>query len=91
MSFPLPFPPCATPSPPPFPGGKSAIDGAILPINHSTFLGDPQNPRLHRGQRAIGLPPLQPAMRRTLRRPLRPTQDIAPAAAGDQNLKQGIQ
>src|SRR5215217_5839264 len=52
MSIPLPFPPRATPSPPPLPGGKSAIDGAILPMNHPPFLGHPQTPGLHRGERA---------------------------------------
>ncbi len=77
---PLAFPPGA---PPPFPGGKSAIDGAILPMHHPAFLSHPQHPRLHRGQRALRLPPLPPAMRRALRRPWRPTRDIAPAAAGD--------
>jgi hypothetical protein len=58
MSIPLPFPPRATPSPPPLPGGKSAIDGAILPTNHALFFGHAQNPRLHGGQRAIRLPAL---------------------------------
>src|SRR4030095_624327 len=68
---PLAFPPVggalAAP-PPPSPGGKSAINGAILPMNHPAFLGHPQNPRLHCGQRALRLPPLQPAMRGALRR-----------------------
>jgi hypothetical protein len=91
MRLPLPFPPWATPAPPPFPGGKSAIHGAILPMNHPTFLGNPQNPGWHRGQRAIGLPALQPALRRALRRLVRPTRDIAPATAGDQHVEQGIQ
>jgi hypothetical protein len=35
-------------------------------MDHPAFFGNPQNPRLHRGQHAIGLPPLQPAMRGTL-------------------------
>src|SRR5215216_6053752 len=55
IRIPLPLPPWATPSPPPLPGGKSAIDGAILPMNHPPFLGNPQNPSLHRGERAIRL------------------------------------
>src|ERR687888_1087903 len=86
----LPSPPRATPSPPPLPGGKSAIDGAILPTNHPAFLGYPQNARLHRSQRAIRLPAPQPAMRGTLRRPLRPPRDITPPAAGNQNIQQRI-
>src|ERR1041384_3683276 len=80
MRIPLPFPPRATPSPPPFPGGKSAIDGAILPMNHPTFLSNPQHPRLHRSQGAIRLPPLQPAMRGALRPPLGAVRDSTPAA-----------
>src|SRR5512133_725520 len=90
MRIPLPFLPCATPSPPPLPGGKSAIDGAILPLNHATFLGNPENPCLHRSERAIRLPPLQPAMRGALRRPLRPTRDITPPTAGNQDIQQSI-
>jgi hypothetical protein len=54
-------------------------------MNHPTFLGKSQNPRLPRGQRALRLPPLPPAMRGALRRPLRPPRDIAPATAGDQH------
>src|SRR5678816_293700 len=91
MSIPLPFPPWATPSPPPFPGGKSAIDGAIVPTNHPTFFGHAQNPCLHGGQGAIRLPALQPSMRRALRRPLWPTRDVTPATARDQHVQQGIQ
>src|SRR4029453_11815785 len=91
MRIPLPFPPRATPSPPPFPGGKSAIHGAILPTNHPFFLGHTQNTRLHGGQRAIRLPALQPAMRRTLRGPLRPPGDITPPAARNQDIQQRIQ
>ena len=87
MRMPLPFPPWATPSPPPFPGGKSAINGAILPMNHPPFLGNPQDPGLHRGQRAVRLPPLEPAMRGAFRRPLWPPGDITPATAGDQNVE----
>src|ERR1041385_7278009 len=91
MRIPLPFPPWATPSPPPFPGGKSAINGAILPTNHPTFLSNPQNPRLHRGQGAIRLPPLQPAMRGALRPPLGAVRDITPAATRDQDVQQSVQ
>jgi hypothetical protein len=58
MSIPLPFPPRATPLPPPLPGGKSAINGAIFPTHHAFFFGHAQNPRLHRGERAIRLPAL---------------------------------
>jgi len=49
IRIPLPFPPYATPSPPPLSGGKSAINGAILPMNHSPFLSNPEDPGLHRG------------------------------------------
>jgi hypothetical protein len=91
MSIPLPFLPCPTPSPPPWPGGKSAIDGAIFPMHHATVLGHPENPCWHRSERASGLPPLPPAMRGTLRRPLRPTRDITPPTAGHQDLQQCMQ
>src|SRR5262249_12333867 len=91
IRIPLPLPPRATPSPPPFPGGKSAVDGAILPPNHPLFLGHTQNARLHRGQRAIRLPALQPPMRGALRAPLRPTGDVTPATTGNQNIQQRIQ
>src|SRR5262245_305324 len=91
MRIPLPFPPRATPPPPPFPGGKSAINGAILPMNHPTFLGHPKNPRLHRGERAIRLPPLQPTMRGTLGRPLWPTRDITPPTPCNQDIQQRVQ
>jgi len=91
MRIPLPFPPWATPSPPPFPGGKSAINGAIFPTNHPSFLCHTQNPRLHGRQRAIRLPALQPAMRRTLRGPLGPPRDITPPAPGNQDIQQRVQ
>src|SRR5919199_5510495 len=88
---PLPLPPRATPSPPPLPGGKRAIHGAILPAHHASFLCNPQNAGLHGGQRAIRVPPWQPPMRRALRRPLRPARDSTPAAPCKQNVKQGIE
>src|ERR671933_2862951 len=91
MRMPLPFPPRATPSPPPLPGGKSAIHGAILPPNHPFFLGHTQNARLHGRQRAIRLPALQPAMRRTLGGPLGATRDITPPAPGNQDIQQRVQ
>src|SRR5215471_13137672 len=91
ISIPLPFPPRATPSPPPLPGGKSAIHGAILPTNHPLFLCHTQNARLHGRQRAIRLPALQPAMRRTLRGPLEATRDITPPAPGNQDIQQRVQ
>src|SRR4029434_215248 len=91
IRMPLPFPPRATPSPPPLPGGKSAVNGAVLPPNHPAFLGYAQNPRLHRGQRAIRLPALQPPVCRTLRRPLRPLGDVTPPAPGNQHIQQRIQ
>src|SRR5919197_5229402 len=91
LRIPLPLPPWATPSPPPLPGGKRAIDGAILPMHHPPFLGKPQNPGLHRGARASRLPALEPAMRGALRRPLWATGDITPPPAGNQDIKQRIQ
>src|SRR5262247_1448568 len=91
IRIPLPFPPRATPSPPPFPGGKSAINGAILPTNHASFFCYTENPRLHGGQGAIRPPPLQPAMGGTLGRPLRPTRDITPTTARNQDVQQGVQ
>lgn len=51
---------------PSFPGGKNAINGAILPVNHPVLLGQPQHPGVHRRQGAISLPTLQPAMGGTL-------------------------
>jgi hypothetical protein len=60
-------------------------------MNHPSFFGNPKNAGLHRGQGAIGLPALQPAMRRALRRPWQPAWDITPATAGNQNVEQGIQ
>ena len=66
IMLPLPFPPQATPSPPPLPGGKSAVNGAIRPVNHPLFFCNAQNPGLHGDQSAICLPTLQPAMRGTL-------------------------
>src|SRR5215468_10028804 len=86
IRMPLPFPPRAPPAPPPLPGGKSAIDGAILPTNQALFFGYAQNACLHRRQRAIRLPASQPAMRGTLRGPLRPLGDITPPAAGNQDI-----
>src|ERR687886_1620228 len=91
IKIPLPLPPRATPSPPPLPGGKSAIDGAIFPANHAFFFGHAQNPRLHHGERAIRLPALEPPMRGTLRGPLRPPGDITPPAPGNQDIQQRIQ
>jgi len=91
MKIPLPFLPGAPRAPPPLPGGKSAIDGAILPRNHATYLGNPEHPCLHRSERAIRLPPLQPAMHGTLRRPWHPTRDLTPPTAGNQDIQQGIQ
>src|SRR5215470_686680 len=86
IRIPLPFPPRAPPSPPPFPGGKSAIHGAILPTNHASL-----HPRLHHGQGAIRLPPLQPAMRGALRPPLGAVRDITPAATRNQDVQQSVQ
>jgi hypothetical protein len=90
MRIPLPLPPRATPSPPPFPGGKSAINGAMVPPNHAAFFGNAQNPRVHGSQGAIRMPTLQPPMRCTLRGPLWPTGDITPATACYQHVEQGI-
>src|ERR671914_440023 len=90
MRIPLPLPPHATPSPPPFPGGKRAIDRPVLPLNHAPLLCDAQQPRLHRGQGPVVLPPLQPPMCGALRGPWRTAWDIAPAAAGDEDIQQRI-
>jgi hypothetical protein len=86
----LTLPPRVTPSPPPLPGGKGAVHGPVLPVNHPVFLGDPQDAGLHGHERAVDLPSLQPPMRRTFGRPWGPTGEIAPAAAGDQHVEQGI-
>jgi len=86
--IPLPFPPRA---PPPCPGGQSAIDSAILPMHHPTCLGHPENPRWHRGQRAIRLPAMPLARCGALRGPLRPTRDITPPAPCNQDIQQRMQ
>src|SRR4030095_4464668 len=90
MRMPFPFPPRATPSPPPLPEGKRAVDGAVLPIDHTPFLGKSQNTGLHGGESPIPVPAAQPAMRGTLRRPLRALGCITPAAASDQDIQQGV-
>jgi hypothetical protein len=88
--LPWPVPPRATPSPPPVPGGKRAVDRAVLPLNHPVFLGQPAEPRLPGHERALGVPPLQPPRGRTFGRPLGATWEIAPAAAGDESVEQGV-
>jgi hypothetical protein len=87
---PLALPPVRDALAAPCPGGQSALDGALRPMTPPTFLGHPQKPRWHRGQRAIRLPPLPPARRGTLGRPLRPTRDSTPAPAGQHNVEQGM-
>src|SRR5919108_4088560 len=54
ISIPLPLPPRATPSPPPLPGGKRAVDGSVLPLNHPVFLGEPKDPGLHGHECTVG-------------------------------------
>ena len=71
--------------------GKNAIHGAIPPMDHPFVLCDPQKARWHGRQRAIRLPALQPAMRRTLRGPLESTRDITLPASGHQDLPQRVQ
>src|SRR5918911_4235710 len=88
MRIPLPFRPYATPSPPPLPGGKRSIHGAVLPLNHPTFLSKPEEACLHGSQRPVGLPALQPPMCGTLRRPLGAAGKITPAAASNQDVEQ---
>jgi hypothetical protein len=87
---PLALPPRATPSPPPLPGGKRAINSPVPPANHATFLSHAEDPGLHPREGPIRLPALQPPVRRALRGPLGTAGDIAPAAAGDENVQQGI-
>jgi hypothetical protein len=86
----LTLPPRATPSPPPVPGRQGGVHGPVRPLNHPVFLGDSQEAGLHGYERAVNLPSPQPPMQRTLGRPLRPTGEIAPAAAGDQHAGQGV-
>jgi hypothetical protein len=90
-SIPWPCPPWAPPAPPPFPGGNSASHGARLPTNHPTLCSNTEHPRVHGGQGPIGLPPLPPAMRRTLGGPLRPARRIAPATTRNQDGEQGME
>src|SRR6516164_10571038 len=84
-SIPWPFPPRAPPAPPPFPGGNSAIHGAILPTHHAALCCATETPRLQRGHGAIRLPPLHPAMRGALRPPWGAVRDITPAATCHQD------
>src|SRR5215468_7959992 len=53
--------PCALPAvgntlAAPFPGGKSASNGAILPTHHATFCGNLYNTRLHHMGQACDQP-----------------------------------
>jgi hypothetical protein len=90
-SLPVPVPPRAPPSPPPVPGGTGAVHGPVWPLKHPVCFGQPAEPGVHRGQRALGLPALQPPMRRTLGRPWRAAREITPAAAGNQPVQSGMQ
>src|SRR6516164_4092482 len=90
-SIPVPFPPRAPPAPPPFPGGNSAIHGAILPTHHAALCCATEPPRRHRGHGAIRLPPLHPAMRGALRPPWGAGRDITPAATCQQDVQQSVQ
>jgi hypothetical protein len=87
MRRPWPVRPYASPSPPPWPGGKGALHRAVLPRNHPAGLGQPKEARWHGGRRAIGLPALQPPMRGTLGRPSGSAREVTPAAAGDPDLE----
>jgi hypothetical protein len=90
MRRPLPCRPEATPAPPPVPGGTRGVHGPVLPRNHPAFLGNPEDSGLHRSQSAIGLPALEPPMRRALGGPLGAVGEIAPAAAGDEDVEQRV-
>jgi hypothetical protein len=82
MRRPGPFRPSAPPAPPPVPGGTGASDGAVRPRHHPACLGEPEEARWHRGERAIGLSALPPPLGGTLGGPLGATRKITPAAAG---------
>jgi hypothetical protein len=86
----LAFPVYAMPSPPPLPRGKRAIHGPVLPLNHPMFFGNPEDADLHGGERTVHLPALQPAMRGALGGLLESTGEITPAAAGDQDVQEGL-
>jgi hypothetical protein len=60
-------------------------------MNYPTFLSNAEGPRLHHCQRAIRLPPLQPAVRRTLGVPLRPAGHLTPATTRNQDVEQRIE
>jgi hypothetical protein len=84
--------PCALPpSPPPCPGGQSAIHGARVPTPHAACVGQAQPPRWPGGARASHLPALHPALRGTLRPPGRPARDITPAATSQQAIEPRLQ
>jgi hypothetical protein len=53
--IPWPFLPWATPSPPPLPGGKGAVDGPVLPLNHPVFFGKAEDAGLHGREGTIHL------------------------------------
>jgi hypothetical protein len=87
MGSPLPLRPCATPSPPPLPGGKGPVDGAVLPLNHPIRLGNPEHAGSHHRERPIGLPTPDPALGGIFGCPLWPAREITPVAAGHQHLQ----
>ena len=87
---PVPCRPYATPSPPPWPGGKGAIHSAVWPVNQPMLLGQPEHARLHRGERPIDLPARQPPLRSALGGPRRAPGESTPAAAGAPDVEPGI-
>lgn len=90
MSTPLPLKPPATSSPPPLPGGKRAIDGSVLPLDQPVFLGDAKDTGLESVEGSIALPALEPSMSSALGGPLRTARQIAPSAAGDEDVEQTV-
>ena len=91
LRIPLPFPLRATPSLPPVPGGKSAVDGSRLPVPHPAFFCHAQHPRVHRRERPRGLPAPQPAGCCALRRPWGTAWDIAPATPWNEDRQHGLE
>jgi hypothetical protein len=86
MRLPCPFRPGATPAPPPWPGGKGAVEGPVRPVTHPALLGQPQQAGLQGREGAIGLPALQPPVCGTLGGPWGAVGGITPAAAGEQDV-----
>ena len=90
MSTPLPLNPYSTPSPPPLPGGKGAVDTRRAPVNHAFEFGHDENSLLKALPGAVVLPGGEPAMRGRTWSKRRLTRQIAPTGAGVEDVEDRI-